>query len=325
MTYDSATDSVFVYAGQHALTNTNFGDYWQTNKVTTSANLNWTPVNVGGTPPKARSGPTAQYDSVNKRLMVFGGNTGFPAPCMNDYWVMFNANNVSGKKPTWTSVTPAGTAPGVRTRHVSAYSAATNTLIVFGGFNCVSNFYNDVWVLSNANNLTGTPAWTQLSPVGTGPSPRESTSAVYNPTANTLTVFGGDAGGATFSDTWVLTFANGIGGTPTWTEITPSNNGPSARSGHTATYDAQNDLMTIYGGYDGTNLLGDAWVLSAASGQGTSSWTQILSSGAAPARRFASAVYEPVSNQMMVFGGVFTLPSLPDDHLFSLTHANGAP
>ena len=325
MIYDPATDSVFVYAGQHALTNTIFGDYWQTNKVTASANLNWTPVNVGGTPPKPRSGPSAQYDSVNKRMMVFGGNTGFSAPCMNDYWVMFNANNVTGKKPTWTSVVPAGTPPGVRTRHVAAYDATSNTLIVFGGFDCVSGYYNDVWVLSNANNLTGTPVWTQLSPTGGGPSPRESTSAVYNSTANTLTVFGGDDGGAPFGDIWVLSFANGIGGTPAWTEITPSNNGPSARSGHTATYDAQNDLMTIYGGDDGTNLLGDAWVLSAASGQGTSTWTEISTAGAAPARRSGSAVYDPVTNQMMVFGGVFSLPSLPDDHLFSLTHANGAP
>jgi len=323
--YDSSTDSAFVFAGQHALTNTNFGDYWQATNVTTSNDLSWTPVNAGGTHPKNRSGQAVQYDSVNKRMMVFGGANGFPAPCLNDYAVLTGANNVKGRKPSWISVVPTGTAPAVRMQHSSAYDAASNTLIIFGGFDCQSTYYNDVWVLSSANVIGSTPAWTHLAPQGTAPDPRESASAIYNSTTNTLTVFGGDAGGAPFGDIWVLSFANGIGGTPAWTEITPSNNGPSARSGHTATYDAQNDVMTIYGGYDGTKLLGDAWVLSAASGQGISTWTQIPASGAAPARRFASAVYDSVSNQVMVFGGVFNLPSLPDDHMFSLTHANGLP
>jgi hypothetical protein len=325
MFYDSITNSVFVLDGQHALTNTNFDDYWQTNNVNNSSNINWTPVNVAGTHPKSRWGQSAAYDITNNRVMMFAGSTGFPSPCMNDYWVMTFANNTNGKKPTWSSVVPTGTAPLIRTRHSAAYDPTTNSLIVFGGFNCNSTYYNDVWVLSGANALNVTPSWNKLSPVGLGPSIRQSSSAVYNTVTNTLTIFGGDAGGAPFGDIWVLSFANGVGGTPAWTEITPSNNGPSARSGHTATYDSKNDLMTVYGGYDGTSLLGDTWVLSSASGQGTSTWTQITPTNAAPARRFASATYDPVSNQMNIFGGVFTLPSLPDDHLFSFTHANGAP
>jgi len=324
MIYDSATNSVFVLDGQHALTNTNFDDYWQATSITGSSNLNWTPVNVGGTHPKARWGQSANYDSVNKRVMLFGGSTGFPTPCMNDYWVMTNASN-TGKKPTWGAITPTGTAPGVRTRHASAYDGTTNSLIIFGGFNCATGYYNDVWVLSNANSTSGTPAWHQLSPTGTAPSARKGSSAVYSSSTNTLTVFGGDAGGAPFDDIWVLSSANGAGGIPAWHEITASNNGPSARSGHTATYDPAHDLMTVYGGFDGTNLLGDSWVLSAASGAGTSTWTQLLPQDTAPARQYASAVYDPVKNEMVIFGGVFSIPTLPDDHLFSLTDANGTP
>jgi len=324
MIYDSATNSVFVLDGQHALTNTNFDDYWQAASVTSSSNLNWSPVNVGGTHPKARWGQSANYDSVNKRVMLFGGSTGFPTPCMNDYWVMTNASN-TGKKPTWGAITPTGAAPGVRTRHASAYDGTTNSLIIFGGYNCAAGYYNDVWVLSNANSMSGTPAWHQLSPTGSTPSVRQGSSAVYNSTANTLTVFGGDAGGNPFDDIWVLSFANGVGGSPRWNELTASNNGPSARSGHTATYDPLHDLMTVYGGFDGTNLLGDTWILSAASGAGTSTWTQVVPQDTAPARRYASAVNDPVKNVMIMFGGVFSIPTLPDDHLFSLTDANGQP
>jgi len=83
--------------------------------------------------------------------------------------------------------------------------------------------------------------------------------------------------------------------------------------------------MTIFGGYNGTNLLGDVWVLSGASGQGIASWTQQTASGPVPARRFATAVYDPATNLMNVFGGIFNLPTLPDDHLFVLTNANGLP
>lgn len=325
MFYDAVSNSVFVLDGQHALTNTNFDDYWQNAGVNDSSNINWIPINVAGAHPKARWGQSALYDGVNNRAMVFGGATGFPSPCLNDYWVMTSANNTGGK-PTWVSVAPTGALPGVRTRHSAVHDPVTNKLIVFGGFNCSSTYYNDVWVLSGANAVGTTPVWTHLSPRGSLPSARESASAVYNSATNTLTIYGGDAGGAPFGDIWILFNANGTGGSPLWKQAVPANNGPSARSGHTATYDVQNNLMTVYGGWDGTNLLNDTWVLSDPNAQGTRpQWTEVIPQTTAPGRRFPSAVYDPVHNQMNIFGGVFALPSLPDDHLFSLTNANGQP
>lgn len=325
MFYDSVSNSVFVMDGQHAQTNTNIDDYWQNTGVNDSTNINWIPINVQGTHPKARWGHTLAYDGVNNRAMVFGGATGFPAPCVNEYWIMTTANN-TGSKPAWVAQTPTGTLPPVSTRHSAVYDPATNKLIVFGGFNCTSTYYNDVWVLSNANGVTGTPAWMKLSPTGTLPSARQSTSAIYNSTTNTLTIYGGDAGSAPFGDIWILFHANGTGGTPQWKQANPAGGGPTARSGHTAIYDVTSNVMTIYGGYDGTHLLNDAWVLSDADGNGVlPRWTQIVSLTSGPGRRFSSATYDSVHNQMNIFGGVFTLPSLPDDHLFSLSDANGQP
>ncbi len=327
--FDSISGNMFIFGGQHALTNTNFGDYWELRGVIGSNNLSWTSVTVatvkGGTRPASRGGHVAFYDSTSNRMMVFGGEEGFPSPCVNDYWVLTGANNAVGVKPTWVSEPISGTLPAPRAHHAGAYDATTNSMIVFGGFGCASNYFNDVWVLSNANAVSGTPAWTQLSPTGTGPSPRQSASAIYNSTTNTLTVFGGDAGGTTpFGDLWILSNANGTGGTPAWTEITTTG-GPSARSGHIAIYDSFNNLMTIEGGWNGTALLGDTWVLSNANGQGgTPAWTQIFPLTTAPARRFHSAIYDPAVNQMNIFGGVEALaPFFPDDHTFSLTDANG--
>ncbi len=324
--YDSVSNGMFVFGGQHALTNTNFSDYWELNGAVGSNNLSWVSVVVKGTHPSNRGGHVGLYDSASNRMMVFGGAKGFPAPCTNEYWIMTGANNFAGAKPTWVSETILGTLPAARAHHSGAYDPTTNSLIVFGGYDCASTYFGDVWVLSNANAVSGTLAWTQLSPTGPGPSPRQSSSAIYNSATNTLTVFGGDAGSAPFGDIWILSNANGTGGTPAWSEIT-ANSGPVARSGHTAIYDSVNNRMTVYGGWNGSSLVADAWVLSIANGQGgTPSWTQILPLTTGPARKFHSAIYDPVHNQMNIFGGVASLaPFFPDDHTFSLTGANGQP
>jgi len=262
-------------------------------------------------------------------MMMFGGATGFPAPCVNEYWVLNNANTAT-VTPSWLQLTPSGTPPLARMRHSIAYDSATNTLIVFGGYDCTSTYFNDVWVLSNANDASGTPAWTQLSPTGTPPSGREGASTVYDSTSNSLIVFGGDSdftnGSNPLGDVWVLSHANGTGGTPAWTEITPAGIGPAARSGHTAIYDTTNNRMTVYGGFDGTNVLSDAWILSDADGSGVAVWVPLNPSPAGPPRRFHSSVYDPVSNEMLVFGGVSVMnPLAPDANTFSLTDANGLP
>jgi hypothetical protein len=178
-----------------------------------------------------------------------------------------------------------------------------------------------VWILNNANDLTQ-PSWSLLRTFGTAPSARQDASAIYDPSTNSLIVYGGDKGGKPFGDIWILSHANGSGGSPTWTQLTPSNSGPVARTGHTATYDAVNNIMTIYAGFDGTNLLSDTWTLSNANGQGgSSSWTQLASN---QARQFHSSVYDPVSNQMITFGGATgTVPLDPSSDVYSLSNGNG--
>ncbi len=226
---------------------------------------------------------------------------------------MEEADN-QGATPNWVSISTA-TAPAARALQASAYDGSTNTIIIFGGFNCASTYYNDVWILSNANDQGGQPSWSQLAPTGTPPTAREASSAVYDSTTNTLVVFGGDAGGEPFGDIWLLSHANGSGGTPAWTQLNASNSGPTPRSGHTATYDGANNLMTIYGGYDGTNVIGDVWVLSGANGQaGPASWSQQT---AGQVRRFHSSEYDPASNQMMTYGGTTGVSTQRQPRMFT--------
>jgi len=137
-----------------------------------------------------------------------------------------------------------------------------------------------------------------------------------------LIVYGGDKGGTPTGDIWILSNANGSGGTPTWTQFTPSNSGPVARSGHTAIYDVVNNVMTIYAGYSGTTMLSDTWVLSGANGHaGSAAWSQLASG---QVRRFHSSVYDPVSNQIITYGGATgAKPLNPSSDVYVLSHGNG--
>lgn len=322
--YDSVTNGLFIFAGQHSASAVDFSDYWEESPVIGSSNLQWTLVGSVGPKPSNRFGHTGLYDSGSNRMMVFGGGTGFPGPCMNDYYVLKQANNQGGT-PTWVSVSASGTRPGVRTRHVSVYDKNTNTVVIFGGYDCNVTYYADVWILQNANDVSGQPTWIQLQPTGTAPSARESASAVYDSTTNSLIVYGGDAGGEPMGDVWILSNANGTGGTPAWTQLTPSNGGPVPRSGHTATYDSADNIMTIYGGFDGTNVLGDTWVLSSANGQAVSAiWTQLV---AGQICRFHTSNYDPVSNELITFGGATGAGGMqnPVADVYTLTDANNIP
>jgi hypothetical protein len=242
--------------------------------------------------------------------------------------VLANANGAAGT-PTWIQLAPAGTAPAPREYFGDVYDPVTNTMIVFAGDNCGNNpfeTFNDVWILSNANGLGGVPTWTQLNPSGTAPGVRDGTSAVYDPSTNRMVIYGGFS--SCGCDVWVLSNANGSGGTPTWTQTSPNNYPfPIGRSSHSAVLDPTTNNMTIYGGFDGSgNILNDVWVPSNANGLGgASAWKQLGPLSVFPAGRFGhTAVYDPSTNQMIVFGGQSALgKGITLDDTWVLSHANG--
>ena len=253
--FDPATKRMVVFGGQNSSTNSNLNDLWQVSTSTVKF-VTETQQNPSGTIPAARYGHAAIYDGVSNRMTIFGGGTGAPSPCENDVWILAMANGQGGT-PTWMPISPSGTAPAARYRHNGVYDPTTNSMIVFGGSNCASGYFNDVWVLSNANGEGGTPAWTKLSPSGKLPAAREASSAIYDSVNNILTIYGGDAGGGNFGDMWTLSHANGQGGTPVWTQLTVAGTAPYTRSGHSALYDSANNRMIIFGGFHATRTLSD--------------------------------------------------------------------
>jgi len=314
---------MIIFGGQNTGIN-NFNDVWQS-VFYEDTTVSWTQVSPAGTSPAARFGQTGVYDATNSRFVIFGGATGVntPAPCQNDMWVLQNANGLGGT-PTWTQLTPSGGPPTARYGHASVYDPHSNSMIVFGGSDCASGLFNDVWVSSNANGLGANSTWTQLAPSGAAPSGREASSAIDDPTTNVMVVFGGDQGSsAPLNDVWVLSNANGTGGTAAWTQLFPTGTAPSARTGQTAVYDSANNRMIVFGGLNSSGMsLADTWILTGANGQrGTPAWS-LLTVTNGTAKAYHSAVYNPTNNEMTVWAGTIGTVS-SDDHLFVLSHANG--
>jgi hypothetical protein len=277
--YDPVRGRMVVFGG----VGSSFNDVWTLSLADTSV---WTQLSPAGTPPSGRFGHSAIYDPVRDRMVVFGGYSG---SYFNEVWALSLADT-----PVWAQLSPSGTPPGARSAHSAIYDPVRDRMVVFGG-SSVSGYVNDVWALS----LADTPVWAQLTPTGT-PSVRNGHGAIYDPLRDRMVVFGGGDASSYRNDIWALTLAD----TLAWAQLTPSGSLPNVRLGHSASYDPLRDRMVVFGGLysDGSyHYLNDAWALALA---GTPAWMQLTPSGATPSgRRAHSAIYDPVRDRIVVFGG----------------------
>ena len=215
-------------------------------------------------------------------MIVFGGGA-------NDVWALSLAGS-----PAWSQLAPAGTPPSPRSGHTAIYDPVRDRMVIFGG-NSPSGDRNDVWALS----LAGSPPWTPLPPAGTPPPPRSGPAAIYDPLRDRMTVFGGVLDGFRFNDVWVLSLA----GSPTWIPLAPGGTLPPTLSGHTAIYDLPRDRMVVFGGSSNssTALPEDVWALSLAA----PAWSHPIPAGTPAYGPIGhAAIYDPLRDRMLVFGGV---------------------
>ena len=111
---------------------------------------------------------------------------------------------------------------------------------------------------------------------------------------------------------------------------------PSPRYGHTAVPDPLHDRMIVFGGYDGASFPDGyyypsiVWMLTLSD---PPRWTRYRPPGSQPLYRYTqTAIYDPLRNRMIVFGGSYTHPlddlwqlSLGDSLVWSPLVASGGP
>jgi hypothetical protein len=204
----------------------------------------------------------------------------------------------------WSQLFPTGVPPTPRAYSAVVYDEANQRMIVFGG-TAISvgdggtrhphETLGDVWALSLP--VDGTPAWTQLFPLGPTPEAREGASAIYDAAEQRMIVFGGKDEGPPLvlglNDVWVLSLP--AGGVPAWTQLAVSGPTPAVRYVHAAAFDPASRRMVVQGGLG----LDDTWVLSLPVA-GNASWTSVadISPGL---RAFNTAVFAG-AGRILVFG-----------------------
>lgn len=276
--YDVASDRLIVFAGTDGWTRLN--DVWALSLASPPA---WSELSATSPLPSARTGHAAVYDYNSDRMIVFGGFSISYYP--DDVWAL----SLSGPLK-WSQLSPAGTPPQGRSQHTAIYDPILDRMVIYGGWNGTE--LGDVWALS----LSGTPTWEQLSPLGELPAERSGHSAIYDWKMNRMVVFGGNVPGHV-NDTWELSF----NGPPQWSELLPNGGLPAGRTGHSAVYDSLRNRMVVFGGFRDGASLQETWELDLT---GTPGWTYVVPGGASPPHRNShSAVYDPIRDRMVVFGG----------------------
>lgn len=262
----------------------------------------WTAVTGSPPTPGPRREHGAIFDRDHQRYLMFNGRSETDSVSyllFNDIWTL----DVSGT-PTWSSLPIAGPLPGPRHSPQWGYDAARNRVLIFGGYGAHYpgwgyEYLNDVWELS----LDGTPHWTELFPAGQTPSGRLAGAAVYDPMRQRFVGFGGTINMPV--DTWVLN----LRGQANWQPLPVGGPRPNGGWGMTSVYDAKGDRMLIFGGSTSDDYYGsnnDVWELSL---RGVPEWTKLTTTGTRPsARRSGTAIFDPLRNRMVVYGGFDAVP-----------------
>ncbi|HEY7066928.1 MAG TPA: kelch repeat-containing protein [Chloroflexota bacterium] len=281
--WDASNNQMLVFGGND--NNIYFNDLWAYQPGSNS----WTQLTPLGSPPSARIGHAAVWDSASTRMLVFGGS-GF-VNSLNTYFNDLWAYQVSTN--TWIQLTPTGSLPPVREGHTAVWDAANSQLLVFGGHNippCCSpeNFFNDLWAYQSASN-----AWAQFTPTGGPPTTRAHHTAVWDGSSSRMFVFGGSHNGDRFNDLWIFQLT-----TTSWSAAQLL---PPPRESHSAVWDPTNSQMLVFGGQaqngPPTSIL---WAYRPA----TNTWSQLTPSGTLPpARSWHAAAWDAASSRMLVFGG----------------------
>lgn len=178
----------------------------------------------------------------------------------------------------WDIVADGG--PSARHHHSLTWDPQGERFLLFGG-RAGGVFKNDLWSY-NPN----TDSWTELSPTGTLPAIRDGHVAVWDSQNQRLLVHAG--GNMNFlSDLWAYTPA-----TNSWSQLA----GSVANGLHAGVWDNLNNRYLTFGGTAGNTLR--------AYNPGTNSWTTLSPSGTTPPTRLNfSAVWNPSSSSMIIFGG----------------------
>ena len=226
MAYDNARGKIVLFGGTNPT-----GGY--SNQTWVWDGNDWMQMHPKVSPPE-RYGHAMAYDSVSKKIVMFGGYGDYAE--MNDTWTWDGSN--------WTQVVST-TSPPPRFQHAMAFDATRGQIVMFGGFlsQPTPTFYADTW-------LWDAKGWHQvLTP--TPPTARFGHVLAYHPALHAVVMIGGYGGKDVTGTTWNYDFRREtwLWNGQTWTQQFPAvQPGPAYTTG--ATYDDTRQALTVHLGDD---------------------------------------------------------------------------
>ncbi len=259
--YHSELESIFLFGGYCSESNTRLNDLW---KFTDGQ---WENVK-NEKRPSARSGHAMVYDSVNNRLVLFGGKDN-DRTLLNDTWI-WDGN--------WQRISKEG--PPARQSHRLVQTDIG--ILLFGG-STDERSLDDTWIFTENS-------WKEINTINVPPARRQHTLA-FDSNRNVTILFGGfdrsDDGKTILGDTWEFDGND-------WTK--KADNRELARDHHSMSYSKSSKATVLFGGYR-EGYLGDTHFWDG------KEWKRIPSQGPSARAGKPGLVAITSSPMLILFGG----------------------
>jgi hypothetical protein len=158
--------------------------------------------------------------------------------------------------------------------------------MIFGGQDPLRSYDNDLWL---TNGFTWQPVGALFTPVG-----RVGSSMAYDQANHMAVIFGGSSNYEFLGNTWTYDGHDFL-------EQLPESS-PLPRASASMAYDAARKQVILFGGntfagYNDPNHLDDTWAWDG------KNWRQLFPVNHPPARAEATMVYDPIHQEIVLFGG----------------------
>ena len=250
MTFDSKNGLAVLFGGYRTSHANELNDTWVYEVITNT----WRELNPQINPP-SRHWPGLVYDKNNEVVVLFGGHDSTPLngpqEMINDTWLLDVANEI------WIQQFPTQSPSPRQTPLI--YNEQDGLIYAFGGKYEVHLstsldivYLNDLWKYDVLTNTWSVVHDNSIS--NDIPEPRR-TKWTYDIANNVAVLFGGDAEGEIFGDTWIYNFDEDA-----WMDIS-SLSSPADRRSNLIIYDPINNNTLLYGGNFLIEIFDDFWEL----------------------------------------------------------------
>lgn len=274
MVYDPTTNSIVMFGG---VTPTDAGTRiaYDLNETWIFTGNRWIQRFPDVAPP-ARSAHSMVWDSMNKRVVLFGGKAEQTKEQFNDTWIWQNDQ--------WSQI-ETGTAPSARFLPGLAYDPVRDKVVLFGGQHqkedkSLENYY-DTWEFDGS-------AWHQVT---TNSITVNRPLLVYDETRHQVLMVGMNADDDTVMYTYDAANAK-------WNEVAKPAHAPACVNESSLVYERHNGKVLLVGGACADSLTDEeTWEWD-----GTD-WTKLTIKTALFRAYGAAATYDPVRQSVVMYGG----------------------